>query len=134
MVDRYSGRNTFRAANCNGTSFGIRNNCNGTCASTRNNSSKSRCNSCADGNSECKKLLKQLQMLDFAMIETVLYLDAYPHCKEALSHYHMLKQERNAVAEALSKGCNMPVTSFENASTTEWNWTDAPWPWEHDAN
>ena len=134
MVDRYSGRNTFKAVNSNGLSFGIRNNCNGTCASTRNNSSNNSCNSCASDNNECKKLLKQLQKIDFAMIETVLYLDAYPQCNKALEHYHMLKQERNVVAETLAKKCNMPVTSFENASTTSWNWTDAPWPWEHDAN
>ena len=68
------------------------------------------------------------------MIETVLYLDAYPECNEALSYYHTLKKEREKVVEELSRKCNMPITAFDNDSMDKWNWINAPWPWEYDAN
>jgi hypothetical protein len=32
------------------------------------------------GNVSCREKMKQLQALDFAIQETVLYLDAYPDC------------------------------------------------------
>ena len=114
MVDRYSnGRGLGRS------SFG-----RSTCPS---------CGSCED-NSECKKLMAYLQKVEFSMIDTILYLDAYPCSAEALKYYHKLKQERERVIIALSEKCNMPITSFDNTSYDAWSWTDSPWPWENSAN
>lgn len=72
----------------------------------------------------------KLRTIDFSIIDTVLYLDAYPNCKKALSYYHKLKAERESVVEALAKSCNMPMSSFNNASEDKWHWIDSPWPWE----
>ena len=47
----------------------------------------------------CKSLLRELQLLDFSIYDTVLYLDAYPESKEALDYYRTLVQERRALAE-----------------------------------
>ena len=103
MVDRYAGRGAFR-----------------------NNSSS--CSSCGcNDNKDCQKLKQRLQAVDFSLIDTVLYLDAYPDSCEALGYYHKLKKERQMLMEALSESCNMPITSFDNASTDSWNWTDSPW-------
>ena len=110
MVDRYAGRGAFR-----------------------NNSSS--CSSCGcNDNKDCQKLKQRLQAVDFSLIDTVLYLDAYPDSCEALGYYHKLKKERQMLMEALSESCNMPITSFDNACTDSWNWTDSPWPWEPAAN
>lgn len=78
--------------------------------------------------------MERLKEVDFSLIDTVLYLDAYPHCAEALCYYHKLKKEREEIVHSLAHKCNMPVTSFNNASECEWSWTDKPWPWEHCAN
>ena len=91
------------------------------------------CGSCENG-SECKKMMAQLQKVEFAMIDTILYLDAYPCSAEALKYYHKLKDERAMLIEELSEKCNMPITSFDNISTDTWYWIDNPWPWEHSAN
>lgn len=82
----------------------------------------------------CKALLSRLQALDFSIVDTVLYLDAYPDCREALSHYHKLLSERDALLRELAEKCRMPMTSFANASRDAWDWTGGPWPWEADAN
>ena len=81
----------------------------------------------------CSKLQKQLWELDFALVETTLYLDAYPDCKQALEYYHTLLREREAVAAVVNEQCG-PITAAENKSRTEWSWIKSPWPWELDAN
>jgi spore coat protein JB len=78
--------------------------------------------------------LERLRKVDFALIDTVLYLDMYPCCKKALDHYHKLKEEREALMSALAKDCDMPMTSFANESGDSWVWTKGPWPWEPSAN
>lgn len=83
---------------------------------------------------DCKKLVERLQIVNFAIIDTVLYLDAYPDSKEALRYYYKLKDERKMLADTLAQSCNMPMTCFENSAPDKWVWTDAPWPWEIAAN
>ena len=78
-------------------------------------------------------LKKKLQTVDFAIVETVLFLDAYPKNKQALEYYHKLIGERNMLEKAINEKCG-PITSMGNESRTEWNWVASPWPWEVDAN
>ena len=78
------------------------------------------------------ELLKKLQIIDFSLVDTVLYLDAYPHCKKAICHYHKLLEERSVILSKLDEA-GIPVTSLSNYSD-DWKWTDAPWPWEYEAN
>ncbi len=102
--------------------------------SASNNSSCSSCLSGNSKNSDCAVLQAKLKKIDFSLIDTVLYLDAYPNCKKALAYYHKLKAEREMVVDALSKSCNMPITNFNNSSEDSWSWVDTPWPWDPTAN
>ena len=105
---------------CNG---GCNSGCNGGCNQTPSMLSAA-----------CKSLLSRVRALDFSIVDTVLYLDAYPECREALDHYHKLLSERDALLRELSENCKMPMTNFSNASRDAWDWTRGPWPWEADAN
>lgn len=82
--------------------------------------------------SQRKNLLDVLRAIDFALYETVLYLDAYPTSKEALSYYNTLIEDREAVSAEYRKKFG-PLTVYENGGG-EWRWIDGPWPWEPDAN
>ena len=85
-------------------------------------------------NGKCRELLRKLQKVDFCLVETVLYLDAYPHCRKALDHYHKLLEEQRCLKEALqAEGC-APICATDNRSASEWRWTMGPWPWEPEAN
>ncbi len=75
----------------------------------------------------------RLRALDFAIQETVLYLDAYPKCAEALEYYHQLIAQRAEVLSAYEKNCG-PVTMYGNMSRTSWDWIKDPMPWEPEAN
>ena len=83
--------------------------------------------------SSCDSLKKKLQTVDFAIIETVLFLDAYPKNMQALEYYHKLVGERKLLEKAINEKCG-PITNMSNESRTEWNWVSSPWPWEADAN
>ena len=88
----------------------------------------------ASTSSHCKATLRRLQKLDFSIVDTVLYLDAYPECREALAYYHKLLSERDALAAELADTCRMPMTNMENVNRDSWDWTRGPWPWDADAN
>ena len=78
-------------------------------------------------------LLNKLRMLDFAIQETALYLDAYNDNSSALGYYDsMRKMREDVMAEYESK--YGPITIFGNKNNKSWQWTDEPWPWEAEAN
>ena len=81
----------------------------------------------------CAKLLSTLRMLDFAIIETALYLDAYPESEEALNYYNNLIEQRVEYAEAYEAKCG-PLTIMGNKSDNSWDGVSGPWPWEPEAN
>jgi hypothetical protein len=49
--------------------------------------------------------MQTLRALDFAIQETVLYLDAYPECRQALDYYHRLMEERKAAMAEYENAC-----------------------------
>ena len=77
--------------------------------------------------------MKKLRMLDFAIQESALYLDAYPDNAPALEYYDSIRSRREEVLEEYEKKYG-PVTIFGNRSTDSWQWTNEPWPWEAEAN
>ena len=81
----------------------------------------------------CKNLMKKLQAVDFAIVDTILYLNAYPTCPQALDYYKKLVKERESLCEVINERCG-PITAMSNKSHSEWNWVLGPWPWEPEAN
>lgn len=81
----------------------------------------------------CSSLKKKLKAVEFSIIDTVLYLDAYPSCQKALNYYNKLVKEREMLLESINHKCG-PMTIFDNKSCDSWDWTDGPWPWEPNAN
>ena len=82
---------------------------------------------------KCCDVREKLRAVDFALVETALYLDAYPDSCEALAYYHQLLAEREALAADYAQHCG-PMTHRDNRSQTSWQWVKTPWPWEHEAN
>ncbi len=95
-----------------------------------NMNSNRRSGGCGCGcNGNGTALARKLQAVNFALYDTILYLDAYPNCRKALSHYHsLLEMKRKLQAEYEAE--YGPVTAFGNESRDEWKWTSTPWPWE----
>ena len=83
--------------------------------------------------SNCYGEREKLRAINFAIQETVLYLDAYPCHPEALAYYHALIEERDKLIASYEKRYG-PMTMYGNTSRDSWDWVKGPWPWEPDAN
>ncbi len=81
----------------------------------------------------CKRLMDQIRAVDFALYETVLYLDVYPNSCDALETYRKLKAQSEALHAEYEATC-APLTAFGNKSDTSWDWMGKPFPWEYDAD
>lgn len=86
------------------------------------------------GLEKCKALEEQLKKIDFSIVDTVLYLDAYPNSRKALEYYHKLIKERQETVNMLVNACDKPITAFDIANQDKWSWGEGPWPWENAAN
>lgn len=82
-----------------------------------------------DSDRNCKDLMNRIRELDFAILETALFLNAYPNNKEALSYYHELTCMYDKLREEYTDMCG-PLTLYSNKSESEWEWARKPWPWE----
>ena len=112
MVERRMRYNRSDCASCNSQNGG---NCN-----------------MQSGGANIGNLIKKLRKIDFAIVDTVLYLDAYPHCKAALEYYKKLVAEREELSKKLSELGN-PMSCMANLGDG-WDWIKSPWPWEYEAN
>lgn len=81
---------------------------------------------------ERHRLMRQIQIHDFAITEVVLYLDAHPTCPMGLAYYQKQKQLR-AEAVALYNQKFGPLNMRQNCDPDRWTWVDGPWPWELEA-
>lgn len=83
---------------------------------------------------DCNAWRHRLQVLDFALVDLVLYLDAYPECSEALEYYRTLQEERDALLAAMPEKGACVMTNTSVPAGCGWTWTKDPWPWHPDAN
>lgn len=81
---------------------------------------------------EQQQLMKKLQTVDFALFDTVLYLDTHPTDQSALNYYDKIKQISNSIKEEYVSKFG-PLTSCDVESSNIFNWVNNPWPWEVDA-
>lgn len=78
---------------------------------------------------ERNKLLRQVQICDFAINEAVLYLDGHPNNKSALKYYKKYIELRERAVAAYEEKFG-PLTIMANKDENEWKWINNPWPWE----
>lgn len=78
-------------------------------------------------------LLKKIQEMDFALYETVLYLDGHPKNKKALEYYRSHREALKALREEYARRFG-PLTVYDNYDNDNWQWVEKPWPWEKEGN
>ncbi|MCI8601067.1 MAG: spore coat protein CotJB [Oscillospiraceae bacterium] len=72
-------------------------------------------------------LLREIQICQFALIETQLYLDSHPCDQEALRYFTAHREHLKELTARWEKVCGKVR---ENGSELCWAWTDTPWPWQ----
>jgi spore coat protein JB len=80
-------------------------------------------------NKERDALLKKIQALSFAKVETELYLDVYPDNREALNYY---KDTLDALSAAMEEYQNKYAPIVASGVTGDtWTWVKGQWPWQN---
>ena len=77
-----------------------------------------------------ERLLRRLQILDFAIQETALFLNSHPKDKDAMQYYQNALRERKSIASDFER-CYGPLTNRDNQSES-WEYIKGPWPWERE--
>ena len=73
-------------------------------------------------------LLKKIQALSFAKVETELFLDTHPDCTTALNYYKDILEELD---ELMTEYQNKYGPLFaEGVVGDRWSWVDGKWPWQ----
>ena len=82
-----------------------------------------------------EELLKKLSELDFMAVDLALFLNTHPNHQEAIQTYNQIITAADAVRMKYEEAFG-PLCSFRSyaADTENWQWKDAPWPWQKDAN
>ena len=73
-------------------------------------------------------LMRKIQALSFAKVETELYLDGHPDSEQALRYYRDILSKLD---EAMTEYQNKYGPLFaEGVVGNRWTWVDTPWPWQ----
>lgn len=78
--------------------------------------------------SERDKLMKRIQIHDFALLESALFLDTHPDNISALCQYSEQKKMKNKYLKEYETKYG-PITNDFNYDD-HWDWVATPWPWE----
>ena len=74
-------------------------------------------------------LLKKIQQLNFAMIDTGLYLNNQPDCKEALALYDRIRMAYLCAKKEYEDQYGPLTYDGVNTKHDGWSWLHGPWPW-----
>lgn len=78
---------------------------------------------------EEKRLMRQIQMLSFALYEATLYLDGHPNDRRALEYYAGHQKKLSELKNRYEREYG-PLT-INTAVGDSWKWVSGPWPWEY---
>lgn len=84
---------------------------------------------CEEDRCFCKKLKCRIQILDFALTETIQFLNTHPCDYEALRYYRILRKKLERLERIYTRKCG-PLTSKNVDTEYGWEWACCPWPWE----
>lgn len=76
-----------------------------------------------------QEALRKVQMYDFALTDTGLFLDTHPTNQAALTFYDMTRKMYLEAVEAYEEQFG-PLTAEDTDVENGWAWVETPWPWE----
>ena len=77
------------------------------------------------------RLLKDIQAYNFAVLETILYLDTHPEDQAVLRLHNELAAEYLSLVDQYQEKY-APIYAYFPDADYPWQWVNEPWPWEID--
>lgn len=75
------------------------------------------------------ELLQQIEAADFALYDTILFLDTHPRDAKALAYYHKMAERVKELTGIYERAFG-PLSAQCVENEKSWTWIDQPWPWE----
>ena len=79
--------------------------------------------------SERQRMLRRVQIYEFALDDARLYLDSHPCDRAALDYYKKHQDLREKAYQEFVQRFG-PLMANDNVYTDKWTWVEEPWPWE----
>lgn len=79
---------------------------------------------------EQNRMLTDIGIIDFTLVELNLYLDTHPHDKQAMEYFNHYVRIKNQMVKDFSSRY-YPLTTDTSTDTRAWQWALAPMPWEN---
>ena len=76
-----------------------------------------------------QEMLLEIQKLQFAALDTALYLDTHPNDPVALYRHKVYTDQLKQVKDAYEMQFG-PMTIFSHEVGDNWRYINSPWPWE----
>ncbi|HBG21807.1 MAG: spore coat protein CotJB [Syntrophaceticus sp.] len=79
------------------------------------------------------RMLRELQEIEFALVELNLYLDTHPNDEEAINNFNTLAIRLQQAKQSYEAKFG-PLINFGHSGPVQapWKWIEEPWPWEID--
>ncbi|RPK09584.1 spore coat protein CotJB [Priestia endophytica] len=74
--------------------------------------------------------LKEIQAIDFVLVELTLYLDTHPSDQQALLQFNECAKYAKKLKRSFETKFG-PIQQYGNSYTdAKWSWGTMPWPWQ----
>ncbi|WP_408011626.1 spore coat protein CotJB [Pseudalkalibacillus sp. A8] len=74
--------------------------------------------------------MKQLQEIDFVLVELTLYLDTHPEDYDSIKQFNEFAEKGMKLRQQIEKKYGPLMQYGQSYSGYPWNWDDPPWPWQ----
>lgn len=78
---------------------------------------------------EMNRMLKEIGIIDFALVELTEYLDTHSFDKRAMEYFQHYSRIKNQMAKDFSNRY-YPLSTDLSTDSKEWSWVLSPMPWE----
>lgn len=77
-------------------------------------------------------MLKQIQEMQFILLDLNLYLDNHPTCKRAVMDFNAISNNLDKLTERYEMKYGPLMANGQTERKFPWAWVDedTPWPWE----
>lgn len=79
---------------------------------------------------EQERMLCDIGMVDFAVVELTLYLDTHPQDKTAMEYFNHYNRIKNQLTKDYAVKFGPLNLSVADTYSKEWKWALQPMPWE----
>ena len=81
--------------------------------------------------SEQERLLHNINLMSFVIVEMTLYLDTHPTDVDAMDYVkHYVRMKEKAMREYAAKFGPLTISTADESNCKEWQWALTPMPWE----